>query len=418
MKVMIVGSGGREHAVADSIARSSRVSKVYVAPGNAGMTDLAELINYSDFKDLYKVILDKHIDFVFIGPEQPLKDGLVDYLDDKGVPVIGPTRIAAQLETSKIFAKDIMHRYNIPTAEYRTFSEYETAADYLDSVSYPTVIKADGLAAGKGVIIANNNDEAISALQQIMLTKDFGSAGDRVVIEEFLSGFEASVFAFTDGRNFKTTIFSHDYKKILDDDKGLNTGGMGAFAPVDLTPEQIKMVDQLIFEPLLKGLKRECIEYKGVIYAGLIFTSEGIKVLEFNCRLGDPETQAVLPLLETDFMEIGEAIACNRVEQLQLRWKNLSSVSIVAASEGYPRKSESGKLITIDESIRHDDSLKLYFSNVTRQQDGQLQSAGGRVLTLTALAPSIPEAYAKAYANIEKIKFANIYYRRDIGIKR
>ena len=428
MKVMIIGSGGREHAIAESISKSKRVRKVYVAPGNPGMAHVAEQIKLQDFKDIYSFVLEKHIDLVFIGPEQPLQDGIADYLEDKGVIVIGPSKSAARLETSKIFAKSLMQRYNIPTADYRTFSDYEQAADYIEQIAYPTVIKADGLAAGKGVFIAMNEEEALSAIQKLMLAQDFGKAGESIVIEEYLIGYEASVFAFTDGRSYKSTILSHDYKKIYDNDKGPNTGGMGAYAPVDISQEKIDAIDQTIFKPLLSALKKESIEYKGIIYAGLIFTSKGIKVLEFNCRLGDPETQAVLPLLKTDFVDICESIACNRIEKLDLEWENMSAVSIVAASEGYPNKYESGKLITIDKTLREDDSLKIYYSNVASnfyvksresEKEGSreevLYSSGGRVLTLTALAPTIAEAHAKAYENIKKIKFANIFYRHDIG---
>ncbi|MBW6516532.1 MAG: phosphoribosylamine--glycine ligase [Candidatus Cloacimonetes bacterium] len=429
MKVMIVGSGGREHAIAESIAKSNRVNKVYVTPGNPGMSSVAKQISSQDFKDIYNNVLDKHIDLVIIGPEQPLQEGIVDYLEDKGVMVIGPSKEAAKLETSKVFAKSLMQRYNIPTAEYRAFSDYDQATKYLEQISYPTVIKADGLAAGKGVYIAENEDNAFAAVQKLMLAKDFGRAGEQIVIEEFLNGFEASIFAFTDSRNYKSTILSHDYKKIYDGDKGPNTGGMGAYAPVKISKEQLDTIDNTIFNPLLSALKKECIEYKGVIYAGLIFTSKGIKVLEFNCRLGDPETQAVLPLMKTDLVDICEAIAYNRVEHLDLEWEKRSAVSIVAASEGYPGKCESSKLIAIDDSIGDDNSLRIFFSNVDMgvneqssnlenvgMRDRVLYSSGGRVLTLTALASTIQEARTKAYNSIEKIKFDNIYYRRDIGL--
>ena len=416
MKVMIIGSGGREHAITESIAKSKRVSKIFVSPGNPGMKGIAETIKANDFNEIYHTILDKHIDLVFIGPEQPLQDGLADYLEDKGVTVIGPSRIGAQLETSKAFAKSLMQKYNIPTAEYCEFSDHQQAVEYIRNTSFPTVIKADGLAAGKGVFIAQNYEEALSALQKIMLNRDFGNAGKKIIIEEFLSGFEASIFAFTDGRSYQTTILSHDYKKIFAGDKGPNTGGMGAFAPVRIDQTELDQIEERIFKPLLKGLKCECIEYKGVIYAGLIFTPQGIKVLEFNCRLGDPETQAVLPLLETDLVDICEAIAFNKVDTLQLTWKDMSAVTVVAASEGYPGKSETGQLITIDPSLQESDFLKIFYSNVTQDREKRFYTSGGRVLTLTALAPTISEARDKVYENLNKIKFSNIYYRHDIGL--
>ena len=415
MKVLIVGSGGREHAIADAIARSNRVSKVFVTPGNAGMAGVASLIGSQNFKDIYNIVLDKHIDFVVIGPEQPLQDGLADYLEERGVAAIGPYQCAARIETSKAFAKDLMKRYNIPTADYRIFTEFQEALTYVYQTDLPLVIKADGLAAGKGVIIAEDRETAVAALNRIMLDKDFGAAGNSVVIEEYLTGYEGSIFAFTDGRDYKMTIVSHDYKKVFDDDRGPNTGGMGAYAPVKVSDAIMKEIAVRVFDPLLDGLKRESIEYRGIIYAGLIFTERGIKVLEFNARLGDPETQAVLPLMETDFVDVCEAIACCKVADLELKWKRGAAVSVVAASHGYPGKYDSGKLISIDNSIYDDENLKLYFANVIRDAEMGTFSSGGRVLSLTAIAPTLSEAHDKAYQNVKKIGFENIYYRTDIG---
>lgn len=432
MKVMIIGSGGREHAIAESVARSKRVSKVIVTPGNAGMAKVAEIFKTSNFQEIYNHVLDHQIDFVIIGPEQPLQEGLADYLGSKKVAVIGPNQLAARLETSKVFAKKIMQRNNIPTADYREFSDYNKAVSYLSEVKFPTVIKADGLAAGKGVVIADDKEIAVSTLKKIMLDRAFGEAGQKIIIEEFLTGYEGSVFAFTDGKDYKMTIVSHDYKKAYDGDKGPNTGGMGAFAPVKVSDTVLDEIGRKVFAPLLEGLNRENIVYKGVLYAGLIFTGTTVtgtghkntlisnpdfKVLEFNCRLGDPETQAVLPLLETDFIDICEAITHNKIAQLELNWKKLAAVNIVAASEGYPGRYEKGRSVDIDNTIYQDDSLKLFFANVIQKQDMRLYTSGGRVLSLTALAPSISEAADKAYANIEKINFDNKYYRKDIALQ-
>ncbi len=429
MKVMVIGSGGREHAITHAVAKSKRVDKVYVTPGNAGMMDIAEIIPSHSFKDIYNIVLDRNIDMVIVGPEQPLQEGLSNYLDDKGITVIGPSREAARLETSKVFAKSLMQKYGIPTAVYQTFTEYGQAAQFIktnssqkldrnssyNNFTYPVVIKADGLAAGKGVIIAHNEGDALAALRKMMLDKDFGQSGERVIIEEYLKGYEASVFAFTDGIDYKMTILSHDYKKIFDKDLGPNTGGMGAYAPVEVPEELLKEIEESIFEPLMKGLKRENIEYKGVIYAGLIFTEEGIKVLEFNCRLGDPETQAVLPLLETDFVDVCAAIASKGLKDLNLQWKNSAAITVVAASDGYPGKYESGKVISIDDSIINDERL-VFYANVKRNSEKRLITSGGRVLSVTALAPTVAEASIKAYEGLYKINFENIYFRKDIAL--
>lgn len=415
MKVLVVGSGGREHALADSLSKSRKISKVFVTNGNDGMRNVARIHETKTFKDIYQLVLDNHIDFVVVGPEQYLHDGLTDYLEERGINVVGPNKKAAQIETSKVFAKHFMHKHNIPTAHFAAFSRYEDAAAHISDLSYPVVIKADGLAAGKGVIIAENEDQAYAALQKMLLARDFDNAGNRVVIEEFLSGFEASLFAFTDGSNYKMTILSHDYKRIYDNDRGDNTGGMGAYAPVNISPDQLEEIGKSIFDPLIKGFKEESIEYKGILYAGLIFTETGVKVLEFNCRLGDPETQSVLPLLKTDFTDVCEAIISGKVDRLELEWEDSSAVTIVAASDGYPHKYRSGMEVIIDETIFLDNSLKVFFSNVRYDDIGRLISSGGRVFSLTALAPTISEARSKAYENIKKINFANSYYRHDIA---
>jgi phosphoribosylamine--glycine ligase len=440
MKAMIIGSGGREHAIAEAFARSKKIGKIFVSPGNPGMNKIAEPLLTKDFRELYEVICSRKVDLVFIGPEQPLKDGLSDYLMHKGIKVVGPSREAAQLETSKVFSKNFMRRYRIPTSNYAVFSEYREAASFIMNITeannsdtgllestaahdntdkpnrYPLVIKADGLAAGKGVIIAQNKEEALAALNKMMFTKEFGGAGDRVIIEDYLYGSEASVFAFTDGRDFEMTILSRDYKKALDNDNGLNTGGMGAFAPVSMSDEIVSEIKEKVFYPLLNGLLSESIEYKGVIYAGLMLTKQGLHVLEFNCRLGDPETQAVLPLLETDFIDICDAVTDNKIKRLELKWKSLAAVSVVAASQGYPGKYESGKLISIDPTLLEQESLRLYFSNVEENEEKKMVSSGGRVLTLTALAPTIAQARIKAYDHIERIKFSNKFYRTDIAL--
>jgi phosphoribosylamine--glycine ligase len=419
MKVLVIGNGGRESAIVRALSKSKRVTKIYASPGNPGMSQEAELIEFKDFGQMYNDIVKYRIDLVVVGPEQYLSEGIVDYLSKRNVPAIGPNKMGAQLESSKLFAKKLMQKNGIPTANFVTFTEYQDALNYVKNVKYPIVIKADGLAAGKGVFISENHEQSALALRQMMKDMIFGAAGAQVVIEDFLVGWEGSVFAFTDGDNYQLTVVSQDHKRIYDGDLGPNTGGMGAYAPIDSASPYLPQIAKEIFDPLLKGLKQEGILYKGVIYAGIIFTAEGPYILEYNCRLGDPETQAVLPLLETDFVDICESIHANEIKKLDLKWQDKYSVNVVAASKGYPDKYEKEKLVTINPKLNEMDDVELFYANVTRKNNSnELYTDGGRVLSLTALASTLPEAISKVYTALEYVNFDNIYYRKDIAHKR
>lgn len=423
-KVLVVGSGGREHAIVASFLKSSRVEQLFVAPGNPGM-----LLGYEEqekyipitltaknsIPEICSFVKEAGIDIVFVGPEQFLADGLADELEKQNTAVIGPKKDAARLESSKIFAKKLMLKHGIPTADYRQFSQSELAKEYLKQVSYPVVIKADGLAAGKGVIIAQDERQALESINTMMEENRFGDAGKNIIIEEFLTGWEGSVFAVTDGKNYQTTIVSQDYKKLLEYDKGPNTGGMGAVAPVPKAEPYLEEIEKTIFDPLFKALNDEGIVYKGFLYAGLIFTAEGAKVLEFNCRLGDPEAQVILPLLETDMIDICEAVMNNNAAAFKLKWKDKFAANVVLASQGYPGKYEKGLPIEIDEDFYLDTDVSLFFAGVDSNDDC-LNTAGGRVLSVTALDKSLPDALKKAYTNLKNIRFKGKAYRKDIGV--
>ncbi len=409
-KILVIGGGGREHAIACSFKRFGHTT--FVSPGNPGMENDATVVPKMDFKETADFVKDYAIDLVFVGPEQPLADGIVDFLQARGIDVVGPTKAAARIEGSKAFAKDIMQRSGVPTAAYKVFDCLDDATSYLKSAGYPQVIKADGLAAGKGVVIAQDYDEARSALESMMRDKVFGESGSRVVIEEFLQGWETSVFAFTDGQHFVTTIFSQDHKPLLDGDKGPNTGGMGAYAPVRSAEKYRDRVEKEIFEPVLRVMREEGCEYRGVLYAGLMITEDGPKVVEFNCRFGDPETEVVLPLLDTDLFEISQAILDRRIDDIELNWGAGYAVTVVAASGGYPGKYMKNKLIQIDDGLRH----RIYFAGVGRDGDG-LVTAGGRVMMVTALASTLDKAREEAYEDLSRIRFEGMQFRNDIGAK-
>ena len=419
MKVLVIGNGGRESAIVRTLSKSSKVSQVFASPGNVGMLKEAKLLEFKSFQDTYNEIVNNRIDLVIVGPEQYLSEGIVDYLSERKVPVIGPTKQAAMLESSKVYAKEQMQRYNIPTAEFASFTSLKDAQNYIKKAKYPLVIKADGLAAGKGVVIADNYEQASNALVQMMEELAFGNAGARVVIEEYLVGWEGSVFAFTDGDDYKLTIFSQDHKRILDGDLGANTGGMGAYAPLDLAAPYIQEIEKSVFQPLFNGLKKEGVKYQGILYAGMIFTEKGPYVLEYNCRLGDPETQAVLPLLKTDFIDICEAIDSEQIRHLNLEWSDQYAVNIVAASQGYPDKYDKGKLITVDPKLYDIEGVELFYANVAKKDNSDnLYTDGGRVLSLTALAESLDDSIVKAYSAMDLIHFENMYYRKDIARNR
>ncbi len=414
MNILIIGSGGREHAIADSFNRSSKVEKVFVSPGNPGMKNIAKLVSLHGLDEMEAFVKNNNIKIVFIGPEQPLANGLKDELTARGITAIGPTKSATRLESSKTFSKKMMKKYGIPTAEYASFSNFEEAKKYISESKHPLVLKADGLAAGKGVIISNNKEESYRALTEIMKDKKFGESGNKIVIEEFLVGWEASIFAFCDGENFISTVFSQDHKSLLDGDKGVNTGGMGAFAPVLEAQKFKEDVDENVFKKILDGMKKENSPFSGVLFAGLMINGNDFKVLEFNCRFGDPETEVILPLLKTDFVDICEAIKNKKINKINLEWKDKFAVTVVAASGGYPEKYEKNLPIFIQDGLVLNDENRLYFAGV-KEEKNKLFTAGGRVLMLTAVGDTLNETIEQVYENLDNIHFEKLFYRKDIG---
>jgi len=417
MNVLVIGSGGREHAIVWKVSQSPKLTKLYALPGNPGTAELAENvsgISAEDHASVASFCKDEQIDLVIVGPEAPLAAGLVDSLSAEGIRCFGPSQAAAQIEASKSFAKDFMARHNIPTAKYATFSYYDEAVRYLQSVDYPIVIKASGLAAGKGVILPETDEEAKSTLEDILVKKVFGEAGAEVVIEERMTGQEVSLMAFTDGTSVVPMLPAQDHKRLLDDDKGLNTGGMGAYAPAPIfTAELLNEAVENVLKPAVNGMKNEGNPFVGVLYAGLILTPNGIRTLEFNCRFGDPETQVVLPLLETDLIEIAAACADGNLANINIQWKNNAAVCVVLASKGYPEKVESGKVVTIE---KLPDDMVCFHAG-TKTENGNLITSGGRVFGLTAWADNIKTAIHNVYANIGKISFEGVQYRKDIAGK-
>jgi len=419
--VLIIGSGAREHAIADAFKRSKGIGKIYVSPGNDGIKKDFECFSTEvtdadkPFAELIEQIKEKKIDYVFVGNEQALSDGIADELENAGIPVVGPSQKAAMIESSKVFSKFIMKKYHVPTADYQVFTAHKEALEYLNNAHYPVVVKADGLAAGKGVIIASDFAEASEALKLIFLDKKFGSAGNQVIIETFLKGEEASIFAFSDGQHFVSTIFAQDHKAIYDGDKGSNTGGMGAFAPVDKFSHLKEKVDREIFKPVLDGMKAEGTPFKGVLFAGLMIDKDEINVIEFNCRLGDPETEVILPLMKTDFALLCEAIIQKQIDQIELEFINQYAVTVVSASSGYPESFEKGNPITINQTIENYQG-QIFYAGV-KQSGDYLVNNGGRVLCATALADTLKQAIDTAYQMTACISFSNRYYRKDIGQK-
>jgi phosphoribosylamine---glycine ligase len=414
MNGLLIGSGGREHALAWKIAQSPRLTKLYIAPGNAGTAACGEnvLLDINDHSSVMRFCKEKQIDLVMVGPEAPLAAGVVDALSVAGIRCFGPTQAAAQVEASKVFAKNFMTRHNIPTARYDTFKEFDEAITYLENVNYPIVIKASGLAAGKGVILPETLGEAKSALESILVQKAFGEAGNEVVIEERLSGEEVSLMAFTDGETITPMLPAQDHKRLLDGDKGPNTGGMGAYAPAPIfTLDLMKEALECVLKPAIRGLRDEGTPFIGVLYAGLILTSNGLRVLEFNCRFGDPETQAVLPLLETDLLEIAEACVNGNLKDVNINWKDSAAVCVVLASKGYPEKVESGKPVKFDALPTN----AICFHAGTKMENGKVFTAGGRVFGLTGWANSIELAIDTIYSNVTKISFEGMQYRKDIA---
>ncbi len=417
MKVLVVGSGGREHALVWKISQSPRVEKIYCAPGNGGISQIAECVDIeaTDIKGLVQFAKKKRIDLTVIGPELPLTFGIVDRFQENGLPIFGPNRAAAEIEGSKGFAKRFMKKYKIPTADYQIFTDPEEAVAYINKKEPPLVLKADGLAAGKGVLVCHTRSELYDGIDQIMKKRVFGEAGSRLVIEEFLQGEEASVLAVTDGVDMVVFPPAQDHKPIFEHDRGPNTGGMGAYAPAPVVDSKmLKIIRHKILDPTIKGMREEGREYRGVIYAGLMITTEGPKVLEFNCRFGDPETQAILPLIETDLVDLMEASIKRGVGEVELKIKKGFAVCVVIASGGYPGKYEKGKTIHGLDDVSSD---TLVFHACTKRRGDQLITSGGRVLGITCIDSSVKGAIEKTYIGVSRITFDGAYYRKDIGYR-
>ncbi|MEJ5263361.1 MAG: phosphoribosylamine--glycine ligase [Ignavibacterium sp.] len=421
MKVVIIGSGGREHALALAISKSKKLTELYCIPGNPGTKFLAKNVHIStnQAEAIAQFCLNQNVDLVIIGPEQPLVDGLADYLRQKNIKVFGPSSAAARIESSKSFAKKIMKDADVPTANYREFTsnEIDEARNYLSNCDFPIVIKADGLAAGKGVVICQKLDEAQNVLRQIAVNKIFGDAGNKILIEEYLTGQEASVFAITDGENFITLPAAQDHKRIGDFDTGKNTGGMGAYAPTPLITNELEEEIKLkIIKPVIDQLRKSGTPFIGCLYAGLIITADGPKVIEFNCRFGDPETQVVLPLLEGDFLDLIYSAASGQLNPNSVKYNGGSAVCVVAASKGYPDLYEKGFKIT---GLDIDDPEIIIYHAGTVEKDGDILTNGGRVLGVTSVLSenNLRKVRNKVYEAIRKIYFENIYYRNDIALK-
>lgn len=415
MIVLVVGGGGREHALVWNILQSSRVDKVFCAPGNGGIAQIVECVNIraTDVKGLAQFAKKKRIDLTVVGPELPLTLGIVDRFREKGLFIFGPDQKAAEIEGSKGFSKELMAKYRIPTAEYRSFENAERAVEHIHKKEPPFVLKADGLAAGKGVLICKSRGEAFEGVERIMKQKVFGDAGSRLVIEEFLAGEEVSVLAITDGEDLVTLPAVQDHKAIFEGDKGPNTGGMGAYAPAPVVNAKLlEVITKKILVPTIQGMKAEGRPYRGVLYAGLMITSGGPKVLEFNCRFGDPEVQAILPLVETDLVELMMASIEGRVRDVSLKLRDGAAVCVVMASGGYPGSYEKRKII---HGLDEVDSGILVFHAGTRFERKELITSGGRVVGVTAVGKDIQSAVEKVYKAVGKITFDGAYYRRDIG---
>ena len=415
MKIMVVGGGGREHAIIKKLKENKNITEIFALPGNAGMAKDATLVNIGakDISAIVDFAKNNDIDYAVVAPDDPLVLGCVDALNEIGIDCFGPNKAAAIIEGSKVFSKNLMKKYNIPTAEYEVFSNLEDALKYLETAPIPTVIKADGLALGKGVIIAETRDDAKEAVRSMMEDKIFGDSGSNVVIEEFLTGPEVSVLSFTDGKTVVPMVSSMDHKRALDGDKGLNTGGMGTIAPNPYYTDAIaKECMEKIFIPTINAMNSENRTFKGCLYFGLMLTPKGPKVIEYNCRFGDPETQVVLPLLESDLLTVMKATTNGTLCDCEVKFKNGAAACVVMASSGYPQKYESGFDLVIDKSVED----TVYVAGA-KSVEGVLKTAGGRVLGVTATADTLHEALEKAYEKVNYVKFENAYYRKDIGKK-
>ncbi len=415
MKVMVVGGGGREHTIIKKIKENKNVSEIFALPGNGGMKDDATLVDIGakEIDKITQFAVDNKIDFAIVAPDDPLVLGAVDALEAKGIKCFGPRANAAIIEGSKVFSKNLMKKYGIPTAQYEVFTDKDEALKYIESCPIPTVIKADGLALGKGVVIAMTRDEAKNAVISMMEDKVFGESGSNIVVEEFLEGPEVSVLAFTDGKTLCPMVSSMDHKRALDGDKGLNTGGMGTIAPNPCyTKEVADECMKTIFLPTIEAMNKEGRTFKGCLYFGLMITKNGPKVIEYNCRFGDPETQVVLPLLEGDLLEIMMAVADERLSDVEVKFSNKSACCVVMASNGYPGKYETGFEIKIDKDIKAD-----VFVAGAKLKDGKVVTGGGRVLGVVCVDETLEKAVEAAYENVKRVTFDNAFYRKDIGKK-
>ncbi|NFG58240.1 phosphoribosylamine--glycine ligase [Clostridium botulinum] len=414
MKLLLIGSGGREHALAWKLGKSQKVEKIFVAPGNGGTAthDKCENINITDIDGLIAFAKKEGIDITIVGPEDPLTEGIVDEFKKENLKIFGPAKDGAMLEGSKSFSKDFMKKYGVKTAEYATFTNVNEALEYLENCTYPTVVKADGLAAGKGVIICENKEEAIEAVNTCMVYDAFNGAGQKIVIEEFLEGVEASILSITDGKTIIPFLSAKDHKQIFDDGKGPNTGGMGVLAPNPYVTEEVLLdFKESIMNKTLVGIKEEGFDFKGIIFFGLMITKKGTYLLEYNVRMGDPETQSVLYLMESDLLEVIEAALNEELDKAQIKWNKGVCINVVLASNGYPNKFNKGYEINIDEKVKD----KVFLAGA-KYEDGILKTSGGRVLSVIGCGENVEEARKEAYLNIDKVTFEGAYYRKDIGI--
>lgn len=417
MKILIVGSGGREHAIAWKVAQSPKAEKIYCAPGNAGIAEYAECVDIGamEFEKLAAFAKEKEIDLTVVGMDDPLVGGIVDVFEAEGLRVFGPRKNAAILEGSKAFSKDLMKKYHIPTAAYENFTEPEKALAYLETAKFPIVLKADGLALGKGVLICQNLEEAKAGVKEIMLDKKFGSAGNEMVIEEFMTGREVSVLSYVDGKTIKTMTSAQDHKRAKDGDQGLNTGGMGTFSPSPFYTEEVDAFCQkYIYQPTVDAMAAEGREFKGIIFFGLMLTEEGPKVLEYNARFGDPEAQVVLPRMKNDIIDVFEACVDGTLDQIDLQFEDNAAVCVVLASDGYPVSYEKGYPIHGLEKFKGSDEYFVFHAG-SKFKDGEIVTNGGRVLGVTAKGADLKQARANAYHAVELVEFENKYYRHDIG---
>ena len=419
MKILLIGGGGREHALAWKLAQSPKVESILAAPGNPGIAELPKCecvaLNLDDLEKVADFAEDNGIDLTVVGPEATLVAGIADVFKRRGLPVFGPSKAAAQLEGSKAFSKELMAKYDIPTAFFKVCEDIETAKAYVEEKGAPIVVKADGLAAGKGVVVAMTKEEALAAIDDMMGDQIFGNAGARVVLEEFMEGEEASLLAFTDGKTVVPMIAAQDHKRIFDNDEGPNTGGMGTYAPAPVMTDVLRLkATERVLKPVVAAMAEEGTPYQGCLYAGLMINGDSVKVVEFNCRFGDPETQVILPLLDGDLADIMLACATGTLDEVEVAWHDKAAVCVVMASGGYPGKYENGKEITGLADANADEATVVFHAG-TKAVDGKIVTAGGRVLGVTSVDKNIREARDRAYAAVEKVKFDQVFYRKDIA---